>query len=94
MESDHAFTAEDSRMEVQIIFSFDARELAGKELVTFEELYDVTNPEKPDTPGKAKTPPQTGDNMPVAALLAVMGISAITLLFAAHKRACGRRERD
>ena len=34
-------------MEVQIAFTFNASELAGKELVTFEELYDVTNPDEP-----------------------------------------------
>lgn len=32
---------------VQIEFTFNASELAGKELVAFEELYDVTNPDKP-----------------------------------------------
>ena len=41
------FTATDTKMEVQIAFTFNASELAGKELVTFEELYDVTNPDKP-----------------------------------------------
>ena len=34
-------------MEVEIIFTFDASSLAGKQLVTFEELYDVTTPDKP-----------------------------------------------
>ena len=34
-------------MEVRIAFTFNASELAGKELVTFEELYDVTNPDEP-----------------------------------------------
>ena len=34
-------------MEVQIAFTFDSGELAGKELVTFEELYDTSNPENP-----------------------------------------------
>jgi hypothetical protein len=34
-------------MEVQIAFTFNASALAGKELVTFEELYDVTNPDEP-----------------------------------------------
>ena len=29
-------------LEVQIAFTFDASELGGKELVTFEELYDLT----------------------------------------------------
>ena len=41
------FTATDTKMEVQIAFTFNASELAGKELVTFEELYDVTNPDEP-----------------------------------------------
>ena len=34
-------------MEVQIEFSFDGSTLGGKQLVTFEELYDMTNPEEP-----------------------------------------------
>ena len=46
VENDFTFTATDSKMEVQIEFTFNASELAGKELVTFEELYDVTNPDK------------------------------------------------
>ncbi len=47
VENDLTFTAKDSKMEVQIDFTFNASELAGKELVTFEELYDVTNPDEP-----------------------------------------------
>ena len=47
VENDLTFTATDTKMEVQIEFTFNASELAGKELVTFEELYDVTNPDKP-----------------------------------------------
>ncbi len=47
VENDLSFTATDSVMEIQIAFTFNASELAGKELVTFEELYDVTNPDKP-----------------------------------------------
>ena len=47
VENDLTFTATDTKMEVQIAFTFNASELAGKELVTFEELYDVTNPDKP-----------------------------------------------
>ncbi len=47
VENDVTFTAEDSEMEMQIAFTFNASELAGKELVTFEELYDVTNPDEP-----------------------------------------------
>ncbi len=47
VENDVTFTAEDSEMEMQLAFTFNASELAGKELVTFEELYDVTNPDEP-----------------------------------------------
>ena len=47
VENDLTFTAKDSKMEVQITFTFNASQLAGKELVTFEELYDVTNPDEP-----------------------------------------------
>ena len=47
VENNLAFTADDTKMEVQIAFSFNASELAGKELVTFEELYDMTNPDEP-----------------------------------------------
>ena len=47
VESELTFTATDSKMEVQITFTFNASELGGKDLVTFEELYDVTNPDEP-----------------------------------------------
>ena len=48
VESDLTFTAEDSSMELELTFTFNGKELAGKSLVTFEELYDLTNPEKPE----------------------------------------------
>jgi len=47
VESDYTFTAQEENRKVELEFTFDASELAGKELVTFEELYDLTNPEKP-----------------------------------------------
>ena len=47
VENDLTFTAKDSKMEVQLAFTFNASQLAGKELVTFEELYDVTNSDEP-----------------------------------------------
>ena len=47
VENDLTFTATDSQMEVQIEFTFNASELGGKELVTFEELYDTSNPDEP-----------------------------------------------
>lgn len=47
VENDYTFVADDEEMEVEIIFTFDASSLAGKNLVTFEELYDLTNPKEP-----------------------------------------------
>lgn len=47
VENDLTFTAADSQLEVQIEFTFNASELGSKELVTFEELYDTSNPDEP-----------------------------------------------
>ena len=47
VENDYTFTADKEKMEVQVSFTFNAAELAGKHLVTFEELYDITNPDGP-----------------------------------------------
>ena len=47
VENDYTFTADSKSTEVQIAFTFDASELGGKELVTFEELYDLSNPDEP-----------------------------------------------
>ena len=49
VENDYIFTADSENMEVQISFTFDASELGGKQLVIFEELYDLsiqTNPKR------------------------------------------------
>ena len=45
--NDYEFTADKENMEVQIEFTFDGSTLGGKQLVIFEELYDMTNPEEP-----------------------------------------------
>ena len=45
--NDYEFTADKENMEVQIEFTFNGSTLGGKQLVTFEELYDMTNPEEP-----------------------------------------------
>ncbi len=47
VESDYSFTAKDSKMEVEVSYTFNASALGGKDLVTFEELYDLTNPDEP-----------------------------------------------
>ena len=39
--------AKKEQMEVEVSFTFNASALTGKNLVTFEELYDVTNPDEP-----------------------------------------------
>lgn len=47
IENDYTFTADKENIEVQISFTFDASELGGKQIVTFEELYDMSNPNEP-----------------------------------------------
>ncbi|HBF2740360.1 TPA: VaFE repeat-containing surface-anchored protein [Clostridioides difficile] len=47
VENEYTFTAESEKMEIQISFTFDASQLGGKQLVTFEELYDLSNPDEP-----------------------------------------------
>jgi LPXTG-motif cell wall-anchored protein len=47
VESNYTFTADSETMKVEVAFTFDATSLDGKQLVTFEELYDLSNPDKP-----------------------------------------------
>ena len=47
MESNYTFTAKKSEMEVEVSYTFNASALGGKDLVTFEELYDLSNPDEP-----------------------------------------------
>ena len=47
MESDYMFTADSETMKVEVAFTFDATSLDGKQIVTFEELYDLSNPDEP-----------------------------------------------
>ena len=47
VESDYTFVADSEKMKVEISYTFDASELGGKNLVTFEELYDLKSPEEP-----------------------------------------------
>ena len=47
VENDYTFIAGDEAMKVEIAYTFNASELGGKNLVTFEELYDLSNPEEP-----------------------------------------------
>ena len=45
VESNHTFTADKEEIKAEVVFTFNASALGGKNLVTFEELYDVTNPD-------------------------------------------------
>ncbi|WP_378957135.1 SrtB-anchored collagen-binding adhesin [Mediterraneibacter gnavus] len=47
VESDYTFIADSEAMKVEVAFTFDATSLDGKQLVTFEELYDLSNPDEP-----------------------------------------------
>ena len=47
VENDYTFVADAEAMKVEIAYTFNASALGGKSLVTFEELYDLSNPEEP-----------------------------------------------
>lgn len=47
VESDYTFTADSDSMKVEIAYTFNASQFGGKDLVTFEELYDLSNPDEP-----------------------------------------------
>ena len=47
VESDYTFVADSEKMKVEVSYTFDASELGGQNLVTFEELYDLKSPEEP-----------------------------------------------
>ena len=47
VESDYTFVADSEKMKVEVSYTFDASELGGQNLVTFEELYDLKNLEEP-----------------------------------------------
>ena len=47
VESDYTFIADDEEMKVEMIYTFNASSLGGKNLVSFEELYDLSNPNEP-----------------------------------------------
>ena len=47
VDSNYTFTADSEKMVVEITYSFDGSALGGQNLVTFEELYDMSNPKEP-----------------------------------------------
>ena len=47
VENEYEFTSDKEKMVVEISYTFNASALGGKNLVTFEELYDMSNPDEP-----------------------------------------------
>ena len=47
VSNDYEFTADNEKMTVEISFTFNGSSLGGKSLVTFEKLYDMSNPDEP-----------------------------------------------
>ena len=47
VDSDYTFSADSEKMTIEITYSFDGSALGGQNLVTFEELYDISNPKEP-----------------------------------------------
>ena len=47
VKNDYTFVADEEEMKVEISYTFNASALGGKNLVTFEELYDFSNPDEP-----------------------------------------------
>ena len=76
VESDYTFTAKDSSMEVEIAFTFNASELAGKELVTFEELYDLSNPDEPTKVAEHKDIEDEGQTVTITERIITMHTTA------------------
>ena len=85
VENDLAFTATDTKMEVQIEFTFNTSKLAGKELVTFEELYDVTNPDEPTKVAEHKDIEDDGQTVTITERI-------ITMHTTATDKATGKRQ--
>jgi len=76
VESDYTFTAKDSSMEVEITFTFNASELAGKDLVTFEELYDLSNPDEPTKVAEHKDIEDEGQTVTITERIITMHTTA------------------
>lgn len=47
VENSYTFTADDKDMKIEMEYTFNASALGGKDLVTFEELYDLTDKDEP-----------------------------------------------
>ena len=71
VESDYTFTAKDSSMEVQIALHSMPVSLR-KDLVTFEELYDLSNPDEPSKVAKHKDIEDEGQTVTITERIITM----------------------
>ena len=68
VSNNYEFTADNEKMTVEIAFTFDGSSLGGKNLVTFEELYDMTNPDEPKKVTEHKDITDDGQTVTIKAL--------------------------
>ena len=86
------FVSQDSDMKIDVIFTFDATSLVGKDIVVFEYLYIVsedgsevlvTSHEDINDIGQTirfSSEPKTGDTRPIATVMVIMIVSVFLLL--------------
>ena len=92
VENDYTFTTKDSKTNpdkpIKVAEHKDIDD-EGQTVTVKEQPETLVTPEEsdtPETPSRAGSSPKTGDNTPLAALLAMLGISSAGLIFAAYKR--------
>ena len=73
VEKDYTFIADKENMTVEIAFTFDASTLGGKQLVTFEELYDLSNPDEPKKVAEHKDIEDDGQTVTIKEIPEVPG---------------------
>ena len=68
VENSYIFTADAESMEIQIEFTLNTSALHGQSLVTFEELYDMSNPDEPEKVAEHKDISDEGQTVTVETL--------------------------
>ena len=76
VENDYTFTAKKSEMEVEVSYTFNASALGGKDLVTFEELYDLSNPDEPTKVAEHKDIEDEGQTVTITERIITMHTTA------------------
>ena len=63
-------------MEVEVSYTFNASSLGGKDLVTFEELYDLSNPDEPTKVAEHKDIEDDGQTVTITERIITMHTTA------------------